>query len=117
MKAIFLYYNLNYFRKAYEYQREHDEAARDVSTYLTNPINAYLLTKRLTSDWRDVEKIMSMDVGVDFIRNVSNYREVLKFPSDEDLNGAATALTRLQDTYNLDTQSLARGEINGVQYR
>lgn len=26
------------------------------------------------------------------------------------------ALTRLQDTYNLDTSSLARGELNGVQY-
>lgn len=75
-----------------------------------------MLTKRLTSDWRDVEKIMTFDVGTDFIKNVSNYREILKFPSDEDLNGAATALTRLQDTYNLDTNSLARGEINGIQY-
>ena len=59
---------------------------------------------------------MTFDVGTDFIKNVSNYRDILKFPSDEDLNGAATALTRLQDTYNLDTNSLARGEINGIQY-
>ena len=41
---------------------------------------------------------------------------MLKFPSDEDLNGAAVALTRLQDTYKLDTASVARGELNGVQY-
>lgn len=51
-----------------------------------------------------------------FIENVTNYRNVLKFPTDEDLNGAVVALTRLQDTYNLDTSSLARGELNGVQY-
>lgn len=51
-----------------------------------------------------------------FIENVTNYRNVLKFPTDEDLNGAAVALTRLQDTYNLETSSLARGELNGVQY-
>lgn len=51
-----------------------------------------------------------------FIENVTNYRNVLKFPTDEDLNGAAVALTRLQDTYNLDTASVARGELNGVQY-
>lgn len=51
-----------------------------------------------------------------FIENVTNYRNVLKFPTDEDLNGAAVALTRLQDTYNLETASLARGELNGVQY-
>lgn len=52
----------------------------------------------------------------DFIDNITSYREQLKFPSDEDLNGAAVALTRLQDTYRLDTSSLARGELNGVQY-
>lgn len=52
----------------------------------------------------------------DFIDNITAHREQLKFPSDEDLNGAAVALTRLQDTYRLDTSSLARGELNGVQY-
>jgi prolyl 4-hydroxylase len=32
------------------------------------------------------------------------------------LNGAAVALMRLQDTYHLNTASVARGELNGVQY-
>lgn len=57
-----------------------------------------------------------MNIGQDFIENLTNYREHLKFPSDEDLNGAAVALMRLQDTYRLETASLARGELNGVQY-
>lgn len=48
--------------------------------------------------------------------NLSQYRELLKFPTDEDLTGAATALIRLQDTYKLDTASVARGELNGIQY-
>ncbi|CRK94746.1 CLUMA_CG008246, isoform A [Clunio marinus] len=103
-------------QKVKEYQREHAEAGKDVSSYLLNPINAYLLTKRLTSDWKDLEQIMTMDVGSQFIQNVTNYREVLKFPSEEDLTGAASALIRLQDTYDLNTASLARGELNGVQY-
>lgn len=108
---------LEYLRqKVQEYQREHNEAGKDVSGYLLNPINAYLLTKRLTSDWRDLEQIMTMDVGSQFIQNVTNYREILKFPTEEDLTGAANALIRLQDTYNLATESLARGELNGVQY-
>lgn len=42
---------------------------------------------------------------------------MLKFPSDEDLTGAAVALLRLQDTYQLDTSSVARGKLNGIQYR
>ncbi|XP_055612351.1 uncharacterized protein LOC129758762 [Uranotaenia lowii] len=103
-------------RKSAEYQREHSEAAKDVSAYLSNPVNAFLLTKRLTTDWRDLESTMSYDVGAEFLENITNYRDVLKFPSDEDLNGAAVALMRLQDTYNLDTASVARGELNGVQY-
>lgn len=45
------------------------------------------------------------------------HRNFMKFPSDEDLNGAAAALIRLQDTYDLDTASIARGELNGIQYR
>uniref|UniRef100_A0A182PPX1 procollagen-proline 4-dioxygenase n=1 Tax=Anopheles epiroticus TaxID=199890 RepID=A0A182PPX1_9DIPT len=103
-------------QKVQEYRREHSEAARDVSAYLSNPVNAFLLTKRLTTDWRYVENLMTYEVGKEFLENVTSYRSVLKFPSDEDLNGAAVALMRLQDTYNLDTAALARGMLNGVQY-
>lgn len=53
---------------------------------------------------------------VGFKKEVHYIRQDFKFPSDEDLNGAAVALTRLQDTYRLDTSSLARGELNGVKY-
>ncbi|XP_052860862.1 prolyl 4-hydroxylase subunit alpha-1-like [Anopheles cruzii] len=103
-------------RKVQEYRREHAEAARDVSAYLSNPVNAFLLTKRLTTDWRYVENLMTYEVGKEFLENVTSFRSVLKFPSDEDLNGAAVALMRLQDTYNLDTASVARGMLDGVQY-
>lgn len=46
-----------------EYQKEHEEASADISEYLANPINAYLLTKRLTSDWKQIENLMEYDVG------------------------------------------------------
>ncbi|KDR24152.1 prolyl 4-hydroxylase subunit alpha-1 [Zootermopsis nevadensis] len=103
-------------RHAADYAREHEEASEDVQSYLSNPINAYLLVKRLTTDWKEVETQMVDDVGKVFIQNITKFRDVLKFPSDEDLNGAAVALTRLQDTYKLDTASVARGELNGIQY-
>ncbi|XP_049773206.1 prolyl 4-hydroxylase subunit alpha-1 isoform X3 [Schistocerca cancellata] len=99
-----------------EYAKEHEDASRDIQGYLSNPINAYLLVKRLTTDWKAVEAQMVDDVGSGFVENITQYRNVLKFPSDEDLNGAAVALMRLQDTYKLDTSSVARGELNGVQY-
>ncbi|XP_017076371.2 prolyl 4-hydroxylase subunit alpha-1 [Drosophila eugracilis] len=108
---------LNFLKnKMDEYQREHADASSDITGYVSNPINAYLLTKRLTTDWRQVENLMEHDVGTDFVQNITQYRSVLKFPSDEDLNGAAVALLRLQDTYQLDTSSVARGKLNGIQY-
>ncbi|KAH8363391.1 hypothetical protein KR084_009467 [Drosophila pseudotakahashii] len=108
---------LNFLKnKMDEYQREHADASSDITAYVSNPINAYLLTKRLTTDWRQVENLMEHDVGTDFVQNITQYRNVLKFPSDEDLNGAAVALLRLQDTYQLDTSSVARGKLNGIQY-
>jgi len=40
-------------------------------------------------------------------------RTVYKFPTSEDLNGASVALTRLQETYLLDTSRMALGELDG----
>lgn len=38
-----------------------------------------------------------------------------QLPDYEDLNGAAAALLRLQDTYQLDASEIARGELGGVK--
>ena len=51
-----------------------------------------------------------------FVQNITQHRSVLRFPSDEDLNGAAVALMRLQDTYMLDTHALAEGKLQGKKY-
>ncbi|KAK2582088.1 hypothetical protein KPH14_002791 [Odynerus spinipes] len=99
-----------------DYMREHEEASRNIQQYLSNPINAYLLVKRLTTDWKRVEELITEDVGKSFVANITNSRSDLKFPTDEDLNGAAVALMRLQDTYKLETAQVARGVLNGVQY-
>lgn len=104
-------------RKLLEYQVEHNEAALDTTKYLANPINAYLITKRLTNDWIQVEAILQSEPGKEEFKKIGDARSVLMFPTDEDLTGAATALMRLQNTYNLDTSSLAKGILNGIQYR
>lgn len=98
------------------YTNEHKKAAADPEEYLSNPVNAYLLVKRLTSDWKNTEYLMKNDVYQEAMDNLTKSRGDVKFPTDEDLNGAAVALLRLQDTYKLDTASVARGELNGIQY-
>ncbi|KAK4030537.1 hypothetical protein OUZ56_023780 [Daphnia magna] len=99
-----------------KYETMYQEASKDVSKYLANPVNAYLLVKRLTSDWRQVEGVMVQNIGSAIVQNITQHRNVLRFPSDEDLNGAAVGLMRLQDTYMLDTHSLAEGKLLGKKY-
>lgn len=46
-----------------EYKKEHNEASNDITGYLSNPINAFLLTKRLASDWSSIENVMYDDTN------------------------------------------------------
>lgn len=46
-----------------------------------------------------------------FISNISTHRQY--FPDQEDATGAAKALMRLQDTYQLDSEAFARGKLPG----
>ncbi|XP_035209546.1 prolyl 4-hydroxylase subunit alpha-1-like, partial [Stegodyphus dumicola] len=98
-----------------EYGRLHQVASVDSQSFLENPINAFLLVKRLSADWKAAENLMLKSAGKDLIENITQTREDLKFPEDEDLTGAAEALLRLQDTYKLDTSTLARGQISGTK--
>lgn len=39
----------------------------------------------------------------------------MRFPTNEDLEGSAVALLRLQDTYKLKTDEIAEGKIQGTK--
>jgi len=101
-----------------DYQTMRDEAEKAGESFVGNPLNSFLLIKKLTSDWKQVQGLIQSAGGEQFVTNLTEQREQfgLKWPSDEDLNGAATGLMRLQDTYRLDTESLARGVIDGTYY-
>lgn len=47
---------------------------------------------------------------------MTEFRETLSFPSQEDFKASAAALARLQETYHLDTTQVAGGFLNGVKY-
>lgn len=102
---------------AKDYQIRNQEALRLGGNYISNPVNAYVLIKRLTSDWSTVENMMRYNAAEDYLKNITSQRDsvFVKFPDQEDLDGAATALMRLQDTYKLDTRDIAEGHIQGVQ--
>ncbi|KAL4716402.1 hypothetical protein ACJJTC_006764 [Scirpophaga incertulas] len=96
------------------YKQEHEKAMEDIPNYLGNPINAFTLIKRLTVDLDFIEE--SIKIGTEYIKNITMNHSDVKYPTLEDLNGAAHALTRLQETYHLDVKELAEGMLNGVTY-
>lgn len=96
------------------YKREHEKAMVDIPNYLGNPINAFTLIKRLTTDLDHIED--SIKIGTDYIKNITMNHADVKYPALEDLTGAAQALTRLQETYRLDVKELSEGKLNGVVY-
>lgn len=39
-----------------------------------NPVNAYLLIKRLTRDWKSIKQLMNANQGDQFIKNITGGR-------------------------------------------
>ncbi|XP_017873632.1 PREDICTED: prolyl 4-hydroxylase subunit alpha-2 [Drosophila arizonae] len=93
---------------------EHALAAKGLENYLTNPVNVYRLMKRLHTDWPHVDsRVQQLSAQLRF--NISQHYG-LSFPSQEDVDGAALALVRLQSTYKLDVAQVAAGILNGIKY-
>ncbi|XP_072013462.1 prolyl 4-hydroxylase subunit alpha-1-like [Amphiura filiformis] len=87
------------------------------SVDLGNPIQSYLLLRRLRRQWHEV-KGYTADTT-----NQMNYLETFRrlwnsdgtFPFNEDLTGSVRALLRLQEIYLLKTSDLAEGRLLGQQ--
>ncbi|KAG8439203.1 hypothetical protein GDO86_005429 [Hymenochirus boettgeri] len=90
------------------------KSSADPEGYLAHPVNAYKLVKRFNTDWVSLENLVLQDATKGFIANLTFQKEF--FPSEEDETGAAKALMRLQDTYRLDADTIARGKLPGTNY-
>nr|XP_046233313.1 prolyl 4-hydroxylase subunit alpha-1-like isoform X4 [Scatophagus argus] len=86
-------------------------ATKDPEGFLGHPVNAFKLIKRLNTEWGELENLVLTDMSDAFISNLTIQRQY--FPSDDDQTGAAKALMRLLDTYQLDTNTMSTGELPG----
>ncbi|XP_071379446.1 prolyl 4-hydroxylase subunit alpha-1-like [Centroberyx affinis] len=87
-------------------------ATQDPEGFLGHPVNAFKLMKRLNTEWGELENLVLTDMSDGFISNLTIQRQ--HFPNDDDQTGAAKALMRLQDTYQLDTDVISTGELPGT---
>ncbi|XP_039526544.1 prolyl 4-hydroxylase subunit alpha-1b isoform X4 [Pimephales promelas] len=90
-------------------------ATQDPEGFLGHPVNAFKLMKRLNSEWANLESLVLKDTTNGFISNLTVQRQF--FPTDEDQTGAAKALLRLQDTYQLSANTISNGDLPGVVHK
>ncbi|XP_036379788.1 prolyl 4-hydroxylase subunit alpha-2 [Megalops cyprinoides] len=79
----------------------------DLEKYISNPLTAYKLVRRLKSEWMMVEKVTKLSPAPEFLDSLSvKFQQI---PSDEDLDGVALGLVRLQETYRLQPKNILEG--------
>lgn len=82
--------------------------------FIGNPVLQYQLIRRMVKDWPElIEETQSLGNQMEQIF----HDESNKFggtPSEKDLDGSAAAIFRLQDTYQIGSDSFAAGELLGV---
>ncbi|XP_068601637.1 prolyl 4-hydroxylase subunit alpha-3 [Brachionichthys hirsutus] len=91
----------------------HAELYKRPATATSNPLVAFTLIKRLHSEWLNVVHSDGALENAQAFRS-SYEEEEADLPKLEDLQGAAKGLMRLQDVYELQVGSLARGRFQRV---
>ncbi|CAI2349116.1 unnamed protein product [Caenorhabditis sp. 36 PRJEB53466] len=98
-----------------EYALKNEKSIETGLKDITNPINAFLLIKRKIFDWKEIESKMNANKADGIVASMTGENYGVRYPTADDLSGAATGLLRLQDTYRLDTKDLADGKIYSDQ--
>ncbi|XP_037134123.1 prolyl 4-hydroxylase subunit alpha-1-like isoform X2 [Syngnathus acus] len=88
-------------------------AIQDPEVFLGHPINAFQLLKRMNREWSNLESLVRSNVSDGFMSEMDAKRQY--FPGEDDQTGVAEAFLRLQDTYQLDTDTLAKGQLPGQE--
>lgn len=98
-------------RVAVNFERHSREALKNPEEHLSNPVNAFLVVKRFTTDWDGiVQNYLKNNATDEFLSKLDQKTD--SFPDEEDLAGTAEALLRLQDVYALSADRMAHGNLH-----
>lgn len=97
-----------------DYQLILQEVNGDTDRYLSNPVNEYLLVKRM-NDWNHLRHLIDSNqqhhLGFKNSKSLYDSSFLATLPSTEDVSGAALGLVQLQATYDLATGDLSEGKV------
>ncbi|ALC47610.1 CG31021, partial [Drosophila busckii] len=78
---------------------ENDKAKQQTESYLSNPLNAFALIRRMHQDWLYWRLYMEQPVGHEQAAYVPQMQQHL--PTSTDLEEAAASIHRIQLTYDM----------------
>lgn len=96
--------NTRYKEKLEKWKSENEKAQENFIEYIGNPLNAFLLIKRMAMDYKQMQSQLGIEIG---------YFQ----PDESDLRGAVEGLLRLQPFYKQQSSEFAKGFIDGVKTR
>ena len=108
---------LQYLRKKlFGFKVEHEEALENKEKYFSSELNEFLIVKRLATEINMLSD-KTKAVAVNFKDQVDAYNKLNKIPTKADLNKAATKISQLQISKNLETKNLAKGFVGDIKIR
>ncbi|KAH8232583.1 hypothetical protein KR032_009957, partial [Drosophila birchii] len=106
---------LQIIRRLLETMRtENEKGQLDAVSYLSNPLNAFSLIRRLHQDWDNWHQYMQQPVGASQMLNFDILAREL--PVKEDLQDACEGIFRIQRNYDLKIKDIVNGNLQGKQH-
>jgi len=96
-----------------EYDKHASDALADAESYLANPVNAYRICKKFTTEIPAVKELLESEpLIIAFTEQLKAYKS--EMPTQEDFNGVVNAILRLMDTYNIHPSKFVDGTFSPV---
>jgi prolyl 4-hydroxylase len=98
---------ISFNRKLHSWKSEYETEQNNIEKYVTHPINAFLMIKRLSVDIDELYAGKIYDAIFKFNDKVKHL-----LPTLEDLDGAVDGLLRLQTLFKIPSEDIANVKIS-----
>ncbi|XP_041449987.1 prolyl 4-hydroxylase subunit alpha-1-like [Drosophila obscura] len=94
--------------------RAKHESHKERERFVSNPLNAYGLIRRLQQDWPKWQNYTKKPLGTAQLQGMEEL--LLKAPDNHDLTESLKSMDRIERTYDLPASQIARGLLQHQQY-
>ncbi|EDW70718.2 uncharacterized protein Dvir_GJ13933 [Drosophila virilis] len=90
------------------------QSTKEQEEYVSNPLNAFGLIRRIRQDWRALQVLMEAKAGA---AQLAAMTELLtKAPTEHDMEESLVGINRIELTYDLSAIDIAEGRLQGIQF-